>query len=410
MTTGFNDTARRSEEHRPEERRPDEAAPLERSSRRGFTVWFRKHLAWIGIGALLAGLVTYLAIAGVSGAKDPRPLSARNPAPDGAMAVAEILGRQGVSITPTDTLADTLSALSARDNATVLLYDPKGFLDQSQVEDLTAAADRIVLVKPRLRTLSGLEPGFRPGGVVPEATTVIGPDCDQRDAVAAGRVSAQGSVYTGPMVCYPIRSSGPGLYAASTDGRVIVLGSTDLLDNQHLATEGNAALALRTLGNNRDLVWYIPGVGDISTADSTPTLNELAPRWLAFAGPWLAVVTLLAIAWRGRRMGPLVFEPLPVVVKAAETAEGRARLYQDSRAVVRAADNLRAGTLARLARHFNLGADATREAIVDATAQRLGRPAPEVGSVLIDLMPENEGQLVQWAQQIERIEQEATAR
>jgi signal transduction protein with GAF and PtsI domain len=109
-------------------------------------------------------------------------------------------------------------------------------------------------------------------------------------------------------------------------------------------------------------------------------------------------------------MGPLVFEPLPVVVKAAETAEGRARLYQDSRAVERAARNLRAGTLSRLARHFNLGADATTEAILDTTARHVKLPATEVRSVLIDFMPESEGQLVQWAQQIERIEQEAIAR
>ena len=76
----------------------------------------------------------------------------------------------------------------------------------------------------------------------------------------------------------------------------------------------------------------------------------------------------------------------------------------------RAADNLRAGTLARLARHFNLGTDATGEAIIDAVARRLGRQAPAIRWALIDSRPQTEGQLVQWAQQIERIEQEATAR
>jgi hypothetical protein len=387
----------------------DEVA-LTNDSRHGFQAWFRKHLAWIAIGVLLLGLVAYLAISNLAGTKDARTLSARNPAPDGAMAVAEILGRQGVNVTPTDSLEDTLAALSGSSESTVLLYDPRGFLDGSQLADITAAADRLVVVMPRLRTLNGLEADFRPGGVVPEAINVLEPACAQDDAQAAGNVSAQGSIFAGPVVCYAVRDNGPGLYASSSDGRVVVLGSTELLDNQHLAEEGNAALALRTLGNNTDLVWYIPGVADIAADDSTPTLNELAPRWLAFAGPWLAIVALLAIVWRGRRMGPLVFEPLPVLVKAAETAEGRARLYQDSRAVGRAADNLRAGTLARLARHFNLGADAGKDSIVAAAAHHLGRPAPEVRSILIDFMPDNEGQLVQWAQQIERIEQEATAR
>ncbi|XAS70829.1 DUF4350 domain-containing protein [Micrococcaceae bacterium Sec5.1] len=372
--------------------------------------WFRKHLVWIALGVVFAAFVTFLAVERFSAPNDSRALSTRNPAPDGAMALAEILGRHGVVITPTDTLEDTLTAISDDTHTTVLLYDPRGFLDRSQLEDLRSEAGRLVVVAPRLRTLNGLEPGIRPGGVVPEATKILEPGCGQEDAERAGAVAAQGAVYLGPVICYATRSDGPGLYVASADGRVVVLGSTELLENQHLAAEGNAALAIRTLGGAPDLVWYTPGLTDVASDRSAPTLNELAPAWLAFAGPWLGVVAILAILWRGRRLGPLVFEPLPVVVKAAETAEGRARLYQDSRAVEPAADNLRAGTLARLAKHFNLGTDATAEVIVDAVARRLGRQAPAIRWSLIDSKPQTEGQLVQWAQQIERIEQEATAR
>ncbi|MEV7661000.1 DUF4350 domain-containing protein [Paenarthrobacter sp. NPDC089316] len=389
----------------------DREAPSSKpSSARGFPGWFRKHLTWIALGTLLVGLVTYLAVTTMSGATDSRTLSPRNPAPDGAMAAAQILGRHGVAVTATDSYDDTMSALSGKEQTTLLLYDPRGYLDRSQVKDLAAAADRVVVLKPRLKTLNALGPAFRQGGVIPQGQTVIEPACSVEDATAAGPVSAQGSIFSGPEVCYSSRADGPGLYAASTDGRLIVLGSTELLDNEHLAVQGNAALALRTLGNNPDLIWYLPGVKDIAAADTAPTLSELAPRWLAYAGPWLGIVALLAIAWRGRRMGPLVFEPLPVVVKAAETAEGRARLYQDARAVRRAADNLRAGTLTRLARHFNLGADATTEAVVDASARHLERPAPEIRSVLVDFMPGTEGQLVQWAQELERMEKEAKTR
>ena len=38
--------------------------------------------------------------------------------------------------------------------------------------------------------------------------------------------------------------------------------------------------------------------------------------------------------------------------------------------------------LVRLARHFNLGTEATPEAIVDASAGHMGQPAPEVRLVL----------------------------
>jgi hypothetical protein len=124
---------------------------------------------------------------------------------------------------------------------------------------------------------------------------------------------------------------------------------------------------------------------------------------------WLAVVALLAVLWRGRRLGPLVFEPLPVVVKAVETAEGRARLYQDSRAVGQAADNLRAGTLTRLAKHFRLGPEARAEAVLDAVSRKVNQPAQELRMLLLDHRPRTESELVHWAQSIETLEQEATA-
>ena len=42
----------------------------------------------------------------------------------------------------------------------------------------------------------------------------------------------------------------------------------------------------------------------------------------------LFVAAGLAALWRTRRLGPLVAEPLPVVVRASETVEGHGRLYQ----------------------------------------------------------------------------------
>jgi sulfur carrier protein ThiS len=113
------------------------------------------------------------------------------------MAAAEILGHHGVTVTPTETFEDTLEALSTKDETTVFLFDAQGFLDRSQLEEITTAADRVVVVTPRLRTLNGLTEGISPGGVVPEATQVIEPGCDEEDALEAGRVSAQGSVFSG---------------------------------------------------------------------------------------------------------------------------------------------------------------------------------------------------------------------
>ena len=46
-------------------------------------------------------------------------------------------------------------------------------------------------------------------------------------------------------------------------------------------------------------------------------------------GLWIAGATVVALLlWRVRRLGPLVTEPLPVIVKAIETARSRGRLYR----------------------------------------------------------------------------------
>ena len=115
------------------------------------------------------------------------------------------------------------------------------------------------------------------------------------------------------------------------------------------------------------------------------------------------------MAWRGRRLGPLVFEPLPVVVKAAETAEGRARLYQDSRAVDQARDNLRAGALVRLSGHLRTGPGATADQVIDAAAGLLGKPVRELRE-LINERPGTEARLVAWSRELDTLEKEVKSR
>lgn len=375
----------------------------------GWKARLRRHLVWIVIGSIMALTVGYVVVSRLASGPDDRALSPRNPAPGGAMAAAEILRGQGVSITEAGSFEQAISALEARDGAaTVLLYDRNGYLGEGQLRELRAEADRIVVISPGRRTLRGLASSLRNAGVVPEGHNVLEPECGLEDPLAAGSISAgNGQLYAGSgTICYRVDDG--GLYAVSGDGRVVVIGSSALLSNDLLDEHGNAALVLRSLGGSEELLWYLPGLGDVPQDRNPATLDELAPPWVAFLGPWLVVVAFLAVLWRGRRLGPLVFEPLPVVVKAAETAEGRARLYQDSRAVARAAANLRAGTMVRLARVFRLGPDAGIDSLVEAVARKTGRPPAQLRDIL-DHRPETQSGLVQWAQTLEQLEQEASA-
>ncbi|WP_426996362.1 DUF4350 domain-containing protein [Pseudarthrobacter sp. N5] len=375
-----------------------------------FHSWILRHRAWAAILAVFSAALVITLVTQLTPRGDGVPLSVLNAAPDGAMAVAEILGKQGVDVQPSGSFPETMTALRARPGATVLLYDRNGFLDPDQLAQLMKSGGRTVVVTPRLNTLTGLGGVIRQSGVVPASAITLDAGCSVPDTASAGPITADsGYLYTGGTVCYRPFGTGGGMYASSADGKLVVLGSTGIISNNRLADHGNAALVLRTLGSDRNLIWYFPGLADVTAGGSPPTLDELAPEWAAFLGPWLAFVALLAILWRGRRLGPLVFEPLPVIVKAVETAEGRARLYHDAHAVDRARHNLRAGTLVRLAKTLRQGADAGTADVVAAVADYLGRPLAETDR-LLNAVPRNETELLQWAQELDRLEKEVDAR
>jgi hypothetical protein len=361
---------------------------------------------------MVVALAVILAVQ-LSPRSDSTELSIRNPAPNGAKAAAEILGRHGVTVEQSESFEETLASVAAArrkgSGSTVLLYDQRGFLEGERLRQLLTAADRLVVVSPRLATLTGLGGTVRQAGVVPEAATTLEPGCAVADAEAAGTVSAdQGFLYTGGSTCYGATGNGRGLYASAENGKLVVLGSTTIIGNRLLDENGNAALTLRTLGSQSHLVWYLPGVADLGFTASPKTLDDLAPDWVAVLGPWLIFVALLAVFWRGRRLGPLVFEPLPVIVKAAETAEGRARLYHDAHAVDRAADNLRAGTLVRLAGSLRLGAGVESADVSAAAARHLGRDPADMYRTL-HRRPQTEAELVSWAQELSGLEKEVTS-
>ena len=124
------------------------------------------------------------------------------------------------------------------------------------------------------------------------------------------------------------------------------------------------------LGERPRLVWYTPSPDDAAT-DAPPTLGELTPGWVTPAILLLGTAALAAAVWRGRRFGPLVVERLPVVVRADETAEGRARLYQRADARGHALDALRVGTVDRIASTLALGRLASVDDVVAASAATL---------------------------------------
>jgi hypothetical protein len=356
------------------------------------------------VGAMIVAagtLIGALADPGARGLLDPAAVD-----DSGSRAIANLLRDRGVAV---EVVRDPAAVRAAGADATVLVPFPFA-LGPTQLAAVRASGADLVLVAPAAEALAELAPGME---LTAQRTPVEvrEPACDLPAARAAGAVTLGGESYRGGVGCYPadlgatLASTTVSSSGAPTTRTVTVLGAPDPLTNGALAQEGNAALALRLLGSDPRLLWFLPGPEAAPVGDQR-TITELLPRGWVWAAAQLAVAAVLVALWRARRLGPVVREPLPVVVRAAEAVEGRARLYRRAGDRGHAADALRAAARARLAPLVGLPDPAAPEALVDAVGARTGRSAAEVGALLYGPAPGDDADLVALAGRLDACEGE----
>ncbi len=363
---------------------------------------------WPAAVALLA-LLLALAAALPEPQRSTVRLAPDNAEDNGARAVAEILGRQGVDVTYVRRTADALAA--ARQGGTLLVAGT-ALLTVEGIEALAGTTNDLVLLDPDAAVLAAVTESAELAGVAgPETERAA--SCPDPDATAAGtvRTGAAGfrALTDAATVCFPGEDGDVGaLLVVEEERRVTALSDSSLLTNARLTEDGNAALALRLLGREDRLVWYVPSFDDLS-ADSGaagPGLGDLLPPWAGVVALQALLVAVVTAVWRGRRLGRLVTEPLPVTVRAAETTRGRGRLYRRSRAYGHAAAALRAGTASRSAARLGLPRSVGAPALVDALAHATGRATDEVAALLYGPPPTDDTALTGLARRLDELESE----
>lgn len=370
------------------------------------------------------GLAAFILLAGVTGAllqphAGPRYLDTRDAGPFGARALAQILVHRGQRVVQVSTPQQ--AARSATASTTIVITGP-AFLDRRALASLSRIPGDRMLVEPDGAALRALAPGIRAAGIVPVAA--VGPACGLAAARLAGDAEMGGVILRSPArgptgatsgtwnaraagECYPA-VTGASLIRYEAGGRTItVLGTGTPLSNGNLADRGNAALALNLLAGNPAIIWLTPGSAALATgAGGRRAVTDLIPVAADLIAIQLLIAVVLAALWRGRRLGPLVAEPLPVVVRAAETVEGHGRLYRARRSRDRAAQALRAGVAGRLVARLGLPADASPATITAAVAARSGRDAQGVDAMLFGPAPGTDQALVQLASGLDDLERE----
>jgi hypothetical protein len=353
----------------------DAAAPAARESR-----WRRHRSSLLIALGLVTAVFVVLVLGGGSAATDP--LDPDNPGPLGGRALAQVLEDQGVEV-------DVVRSADGLDDAepgsgTTVLVTSSDRLGETTVERLRAATvdAEVVVAMPGPAVSSEL--GVEVVGVASDETLQAQCQGSALIALLEGLEikAGDGFEYAAASGCF---SGDLGAVVAQPEDGMVLLGGADVLRNGGILQADNAAVALRLLGQHDRLVWYVPDAADL-TGDDAVSLSSLLPDWLMPA-LWVVALALVAlVVWRGRRLGPLVTEPLPVVVRAIETTHSRGRLYRRADDRAHAAATLRAAGRSKVAERLRLPDPDRRggdpHALIRDVARHLGRPVTEIGYLL----------------------------
>lgn len=371
-----------------------EALGMNMKSRRATSKWSWPIIALCIIGALILIIFSAMRQSGTSG-----NLSPDSTRPSGGRALAELLKREGVDIVTATSLADVRA--QAREGVTVFIA-ATDLLSDFQREQLADLPSDVVLVGTPYLPFGALTDAV---DTAAEGSSVaVTAQCSQPDAVAASRISPpRGSMTAlrdGVELCFTFEGSGAYAVWEHNGATWRAIADGTLLSNERLANDGNAALAMRSLGQNPTLVWYLPVYEDSSQ------FFVYAPAWFRSFMWFALLLTVVAIAYWAPRFGPVATESLPVVVRGGEIVRGVGRLYASRRATEHAAGALRSGTIARLQRQLGLSREAGADATITAIAAASSRPAADLRHLLYGPAPQRGADLQELASELTRLESE----
>lgn len=387
----------------------------------------RQGSSWIWIGLIAAVVLAVVLIP-----QAPRPYDLDSTAPDGYRGLRLLVEGFDTELDEID--ASDINANAARrfDTAFVPLAGSEAGDLSSDWTAFVRAGGRLVLGSP----LPDFGP--RPAGdlqskfpiVDPLAGTVpVGEDvCTIEELqgsgdidaplLAVGQVGVSGVEVGADEGCY-----GDGDVAAVVRrrlgaGEIVVLGDPGLFANQPMGAPdveetvtdvpSNAVLAQRMLA---------PGTGGrlaVATGRSGSPLAGGEKTLTDFMSPgvklglWqLCAAMLILLIARGRRHGRIVREPAPVSLEGSGFVDAVGTLLERQGEHARAAETIRSAATRELALRHGLPASAPRSDVIGVVAGRLGRDPTVIAATLSTQPVSTPSELVELAEALEALRQEA---
>lgn len=352
---------------------------------------------WLMVGLAVVALLVLMAWLQRGKASYSDPLDPANPRPVGAQAVARVLADHGVPVRVVRSQAELLRTPIDADTVVVTTgLDGLGRSTLHQLRQHAATAKAEVYVGNGL-ALSEL---FELSDPLAPTDGEVAARCDL--PLVKGLTLETPMVITmAPTGCF---RTGAGSLLVQPDERTWLLAAESVLGNDDITDADNAALSLRLLGQGERVVWYLPSVADTLASDGAAITKFLPPAVIPLV--WLGGFVLVGfLLWRGRRFGPLVTEPIPVVVKASETTLARGRLYESTRDRAHAAEVLARATRERLKASLRMPS-AHDDELIHAVGQHLGQTGADVRRLLDPPAPPDDTALAVLARDLLTLEDE----
>lgn len=336
----------------------------------------------------------------------------------GAAAVTSVLEEHGIRVRPAQSMTQLESELRRNPDATVLFHDKYQAMQTASFERMEQLA---ALVPAEQRVFAGVADAQQRYLVDDvEGTTNIGftdqlEASDQCRLDAAREAGSVSSIRQGVMLtddaegCFRVIDESTGeaqesyAFAQTADGSVI-FADWRMLTNSGLYQNGTATLAIWSLGRTDTVIWFQPDFQLDPDTDGQLSPVQL-PDWARMSLVWAVIATGIWLLYRARRTGPIITEPLPAEVPAAETTVGRGRLYAKAKHHRHALTMLQRASVSRLARLLQLGSQASPEAVLAEAAKQLDRSLAELQQLYTPPAHDiSAQQFVSWANQLQDLE------
>lgn len=353
--------------------------------------------------------------------RDVGPMSIYATNEPGASAVARVLENQGVEVTQVGSLEAGAQTIRPGDTLVIARYT---YFTEAQLQSIFAYEGPIVWIEPGSGDLEFLDDSLSMSYFAEAGTAA---DCDSPAAQRAGSVStpdgASIQLRDQPATIEACFTRSPSALEGDTfadyvivnrpgESPVHVIADSQIFTNGTVANAGNAALALNVTGTVDRVVWYAGGYDsslfDVEQSEATEYIEPQTPGWLAPLMAAGAATIVVAMLWRGRRMGRLVSERLPVVVRSSETTRGRARLYRQSGARGHAAAAMRAAAISRMARRIGVSRTADHDTVVGALVPATQTDPAVLRELLYGPPPANSRQLIDLVKQLDELERKVS--